>query len=193
MSLFSCAINHLNSRDRMNCSFAHKMPYPRAHMSIMKVLEKAGVDMATPLTKVRSLGRTFLGMSLDEEEEWMSTRKTALAAIRNRKAARRSGTRRYTNTGGLDARFAHQLRMIEEDMQDIHYSDDSDDEYSIRSNPGRLIMQLVPDAESLCLDSDDELEVEDLNGLDEQDMIWISETALYSGSESGSLCNSHLS
>jgi hypothetical protein len=162
-------------------------------MSILKVIEKAGLDMATPLTKVRSLGKTFLGMSLDEEEEWMSARKAALAAIRNRKAARRSGTGRYINPGVLDARFVRQLGMIEEDMEDIHYSSDSDDEYSIRSNPGRLIMQLVPDAESLCFESDDELEVEDLNSLDEQDMIWISETALYSGSESGSLCNSILS
>lgn len=68
------------------------MRYTRDHLPILQVVAKAGVDMYAPLEmRLNSTGKTFMDLTPQEEDEWINLRKNNLAAILQKKAARRGG------------------------------------------------------------------------------------------------------
>ena len=76
----------------MSATYAHRMPNPRSHAPIMRVLASAGIGLqcekVASTTEAVALAAAPV---LDDEEQWMEERRLSLARIRERKLARRMG------------------------------------------------------------------------------------------------------
>jgi len=75
----------------MNATYAHRMPNPRSHAPIMRVLAAAGIGLQCEKLASTTDSITQAAPPVLDEEQWMEERRLSLARIRERKLARRLG------------------------------------------------------------------------------------------------------
>ena len=75
----------------MNVTFAHRMPNPRSHAPIMRILAAAGIGLQCEKVAPTTDSLTRVAAPMLDEEQWMEERRLSLARLRERKLARRMG------------------------------------------------------------------------------------------------------